>query len=172
MPSPAASLEMFTDGSFWATKQVGGWAFVVQHGNRRIHVQHGRGAGNSNNSFELMSVIEAMNWLILAGEGCKATIWTDSSHVVEGCHHWRAIWSNNGWKRVTANQRLRKRSIPDAELWKRLDELLHHHPEVTVAWCKGHSGLLGNNLADALARTAVHLEKVDFGCPDDDLFLV
>ncbi|MCB5205440.1 ribonuclease HI [Neorhizobium sp. T786] len=165
MLSPASPLEIFTDGSFWATKHAGGWAFVVQHGNRRIHVQHGRGVGNSNNSFELMSVIEAMNWLARTGEGYKAIIWTDSAHVVEGCHHWRAIWRNNGWKRVTADQRVRKRSIPDAELWKRLDELLNRHPEVAVSWCKGHSGLIGNNLADALARTAVDTRGGGFRFP-------
>jgi ribonuclease HI len=155
IPLPLAAFEIFTDGSFDARTQTGGWAFVVRQEEETIETFHGKASANSNNSLELLSVIEAIGWLARAGQGRRATIWTDSAHVVEGVLHWRAIWRNNGWRRVSANQHTRKRPIPDADLWMRLDGLLDRYPEVTIAWCKGHSGLVGNEHADALARNGI-----------------
>jgi ribonuclease HI len=66
---------------------------------------------------------------------------------------WRAIWRNNGWKRIDPNSRARRRNIPDAALWQRLDLLLDQNSNVTVKWCKGHSGIAGNEDADMLARS-------------------
>lgn len=152
MSSRVVPLDIFTDGSFDAGTRSGGWAFVVTQGDQRICAMHGRATANSNNSLELLAVIEAISWLARSGDLPFATIWTDSAHVVDGCRHWRAIWRNNGWKRITANRKLRKRAVPDAQLWIKLDEQLDRHPEVTVAWCKGHAGLVGNETADALAR--------------------
>lgn len=152
-------LEVFTDGSFDKEARSGGWAFVALEAGERIYVAQGAAAGHSNNGLELLAVMEAMSWIERSAEGRKVILWTDSAHVVEGCQRYRAIWRNNGWKRIDPNSRARRRAIPDSVLWQRLDALLNRHPNVSIAWCKGHSGNAANEHADMLAREAVSVSR-------------
>jgi ribonuclease HI len=151
---PAHLLEIFTDGTFDQDRCAGAWAFIAMHGDRRVHEARGAAVGTSNNTFEILAVLEAMIWIEAATSNQPVTLWTDSAHVVEGCNRYRAIWRNNGWKRIDPNPRHRRRSIPDEELWKRLDDILSRQQHVTVSWCKAHSGIAGNEHADCLARRA------------------
>lgn len=149
------TLNIYADGSFDAASCSGGWAFVVIDGDRQIEVAAGAMSGSSNNTFELISVIQAISWLEREMPKTAVVIWTDSAHVVEGCDRWRHIWRSNGWKRVRANSHERRRPIPDAELWQELDALLEVNPQVMISLCKGHSGVTGNELAHAAARAAL-----------------
>ncbi|MQW47438.1 ribonuclease HI [Sinorhizobium meliloti] len=149
------ALHVYADGSFDAASYSGGWAFVVMDADRQFHAAAGATTGSSNNTFEVMSVVEAVSWLASEAPSATALIWTDSAHVVEGCSRWRHIWRGNGWKRVRANSHERRRPIPDVELWQELDALLELNPSVRVQLCKGHSGIVGNEIADAAARAAI-----------------
>lgn len=144
-------LEVFTDGSFDAGSSTGGWAYVVMHEGHRLHAARGADRGRSNNTFELMALFEALSWLDSAAAGRDVILWTDSAHVLEGCARWRAIWRNNGWRRIDPNPNARRRKLADASIWQRVDTLLQRNLNVTVAWCKAHSGIAGNDQADALA---------------------
>lgn len=145
------AIRIFTDGSFDAKARTGGWAFVVMEADRQIHAASGRDHGTSNNTFEIMAVVEAPAWLDAFASDRAVAIWTDSAHVIEGCARWRAIWRTNGWKRIDPNPRARRRRVQDALLWQKLDALLIRNPKLTIAWCKAHSGIAGNDHADALA---------------------
>jgi ribonuclease HI len=148
------TLSIYTDGSFDPSSRQGGWAFVVEEDGLQLHVASGRAAGASNNSFEVLAVLNAVSWVATEAPSRGVTVWTDAVHVIEGCRRWRVIWRTNGWKRITASSHARRRPIPDREIWQRLDELLERHPHVVVEWCKGHAGTAGNELADSLARRA------------------
>lgn len=149
-------LAIYADGSFDAVTRSGGWAFVVMEGDRQIHAASGTMTGPSNNTFEVASVIQSASWLERQVPTAPAVIWTDSAHVVEGCDRWRHIWRGNGWKRVRANSHERRRPIPDAKLWQELDRVLERSSLVKIQLCKGHSGVVGNELADAEARVALN----------------
>lgn len=151
-PSLGGTLAVFTDGSFDKISRMGGWAFVVMAGDSQVHQNSGTGTGHSNNSIEVLAVLEAMSWIDASPHRVNATVWTDSLHVMEGCRRWRFIWRHNGWKRIDPNPRARRRALPDASLWQKLDVLLDRHPHVALAWCKGHSGIVGNDHADRQAR--------------------
>jgi ribonuclease HI len=155
------TLHIFSDGSFDAASLSGGWAFVVMDDDRQLHAASGAATGSSNNTFEVISVMRAITWLEAEAPSIPVIIWTDSAHVVEGCSRWRFIWRGNGWKRFRANSHERRRAIPDAELWQELDALLERNPHVRVQLCKGHSGIIGNDHADAAARAALFSAK---GC--------
>jgi ribonuclease HI len=60
---------------------------------------------------------------------------------------------------VTANSRARRRPIPDSDLWQQLDRLLEQQSHVEVKWCKGHTGAVGSEMADTLARNAIYSGK-------------
>lgn len=149
------TLQIYVDGSFDAASRSGGWAFVVTQANLQIHVAQGTMTGSSNNSFEILSVVNAISWLENEVPARSALIWTDSAHVVEGSSRWRSIWRGNGWRRVRANSRERHRTIPDVKLWQELDALLERNPHVRIQLCKGHSGIRGNEDADAAAKAAL-----------------
>ncbi|MBO0129643.1 ribonuclease H family protein [Agrobacterium burrii] len=148
-------LHIYADGSFDAASGSGGWAFVVMDGDQQIHAAAGSTPRPSNNTFEVLAVIQALSWLEREAPTVTAVIWTDSAHVVEGFDRWRHIWRGNGWKRVRANYHERRRPIPDAELWQELDDLLLRHRGVRIQLCKGHSGIAGNLMANKAARAAV-----------------
>ncbi|WP_342585731.1 ribonuclease H [Agrobacterium bohemicum] len=147
------TLQVFTDGSFDVKSGSGRWAFIVLEDDRLVHSACGNGMGHSNNTFEIIAVLEALRWLEGFAEKRVTTLWTDSWHVVEGASHWRNIWRNNGWRRINPNIRARPRKIPDTVLWQEMDGFLNRNPNVIVKWCKGHSGIAGNEHADALARS-------------------
>ena len=158
MLSPMTDIfQVYSDGSFDAASRSGGWAIVAFKGDVQIHVASGTTIGSSNNTFEVLSVMRAASWLEAEATGMAAVIWTDSAHVVEGCHRWRFIWRGNGWKRVRSNPHERRRPIPDADVWRELDAFLERNPLVTIQLCKGHSGISGNEQADAAARSALGL---------------
>ncbi|NSZ83905.1 ribonuclease HI [Agrobacterium tumefaciens] len=147
-----APLVIYADGSYDPVALSGSWAFIVFETERQIHAARGAEIGLTNNSFEVMAVMNALLWLDAQAPGRIAKLWTDSAHVMEGCHRWREIWRSNGWKRINPDSRKRKRQIPDGGLWQNVDRLLLCNPNVEIAWCKGHSGIAGSDLADALAR--------------------
>lgn len=152
-------LKIYADGSYDPVAISGSWAFVVFETGQQLHSARGMEIGLTNNSFEVMAVMNALLWLDAHASGRTAILWTDSAHVVEGCHRWCKIWRTNGWKRINPNSRARKRQIPDEALWRNVDRLLLGNPNVTIEWCKGHSGIEGNDLADALARAATIAER-------------
>ncbi|WP_079211240.1 ribonuclease H family protein [Brucella pituitosa] len=153
-----SSYHIHTDGSFDFASHSGGWAFIVYEGDCQLHAASGSAPGLSNNSFEVLAVLNAMSWIATAIPTRKVTLWTDSVYVIEGCHRWRAIWRSNGWKRITAKPHVRHRKIADREIWRQLDALLERYPQVGVQWCKGHAGVIGNELADRQARHAARTQ--------------
>lgn len=148
------ALHIYTDGSFDAASRSGGWAFVVYERDRQLYAGCGTGIGTSNNTFEVLAVRNAMVWIAAEAPVRSVTLWTDSAHVIEGCRRWRTIWRTNGWKRITPNPHARRRPVNDAEVWQQLDRLLEQQPNVVVEWCKGHSEVAGNELADILVKNA------------------
>jgi ribonuclease HI len=150
--SKTTMFQVYADGSFDAGSGTGSWAFVAFEGDRTIHTATGSARGTSNNSIEVMAIVRAMTWIESETGGQACALWTDSVHVIEGCRRWRAIWRTNGWTGINPNPRSRRRVISDFALWQQLDALLNRNPQVSIEWCKGHSGVPGNDLADALAR--------------------
>jgi ribonuclease HI len=151
--SPAQpGLEIFADGGFEPETGQGGWAFVAY----RNGVETASGAGkvdnSENNAMELVALLQAAVWIRDNAGGEAAVIWSDSVYAVEGCNSRRHIWKNNGWKKTSPNGKGRRRTIANADLWQAIDLALSQHGHLTIAWCRGHSGIAGNERADALAE--------------------
>lgn len=144
-------MDIYVDGSFDAGSGKGGWAFVVMSDEETLATGSGRIDGATNNALELVAALEAAKWASDQAKSYAITIWSDSAYVVEGSNYWLPIWKNNGWRRYNPNSRARNRGIPDQDLWKLLDRQLLKNKLLTIAWCKGHQGNIGNELADQLA---------------------
>jgi len=137
-------VEIYTDGACKGNPGPGGWGAVLRFG---AHVKelHGGEAGTTNNRMELTAVIRALEALT---RPCRVRLHTDSQYVQKGITVWIFDWKRRGWR--TAD----KKPVKNADLWKRLDELVLPH-EIEWIWVKGHAGDIGNERADALANLGV-----------------
>lgn len=149
-------LHVFADGCYDPSSGQGGWAFVAYRDVAEIAADFGGVQNSANNSTELIAVLKAAIWINSNAKGEPAVIWSDSLYAVKGCNSWRHIWKNNGWKKIIPNANARSRTIANPALWKAIDLQLSPNPLVTIAWCKGHSGIEGNERADELAENGRH----------------
>ena len=139
-------IDIYTDGACKGNPGPGGWGAVLMSAGSEKELFGGE-ASTTNNRMELMAVIEALAAL---KRPCHVTLYLDSEYVRKGITEWIHGWKKKGW--VTAS----KEPVKNADLWRRLDELVHdgvHHIE--WHWVKGHAGDPGNERADALANKGV-----------------
>lgn len=150
-PDAQHGLHVFVDGCHEPGSGQGGWAFVAYRDGAEIASGFGGVQDSANNAMELIAVLQAAIWINGTATDLPAIIWSDSIYAVEGCNRWRPIWKNNGWKKSNPGGQARNRTISDAELWKAVDIKLSQNPSIGIAWCKGHSGITGNERADELS---------------------
>src|SRR5205085_299173 len=102
--------------------------------------------GTTNNRMEITAVIQGLE--ALRGPS-KVELFSDSEYVVNAIAGWMTRWKAFGWKK-TVNA---KTQVKNADLWRRLDELLQRH-QVRAHWVRGHDGHLENERCDQLAEAA------------------
>ncbi len=59
-----------------------------------------------------------------------------------------AGWKKNGWKTAA------RKPVKNEDLWRALDEQVARH-DIRWHWVRGHSGVPGNERADALANLGI-----------------
>ncbi len=139
-----ATIEIYTDGACRGNPGPGGWGALLLYGDHRKTL-HGGEPETTNNRMELRAAIEALNAL----KGARAVILhTDSKYVMDGMMKWMPAWKKRGWK--TAN----KKPVKNQDLWQALDEAVSRH-EIKWNWVRGHTGVDGNEEADALANRGI-----------------
>lgn len=83
----------------------------------------------------------------------KFLIRTDSEYVRKGIVDWSPTWLRNNWVKSDGNV------VPNSSDWKdiltNLETLREGGTKFKIEWVKGHSDILGNNLADKLATVGV-----------------
>lgn len=129
-------IEVYADGAYASSRDMGGWAFVVLENSEKIFSSFYPVPNTTNNRMEIQAAIEACDW-------CKQnnitefTLYTDSMYVI-------GTMTLN-WKRKKNN-----------DLWNRLDSLVK---DATIQWkhVKGHKGNKYNDLCDALAVQATFI---------------
>lgn len=140
------AVTIYTDGACKGNPGPGGWGALLQYAGQRKELFGGE-ANTTNNRMELMAVIQALEAL---KRPCVIDLWLDSQYVRQGITTWIHGWKAKAWK--TAN----KQPVKNADLWRRLDALVHDGVhDIRWHWVKGHAGDPGNEAADALANRGV-----------------
>jgi ribonuclease HI len=137
-------VEIFTDGACRRNPGPGGWGVVLIAGQHRKTLCGGESA-TTNNRMELTAAIEALNAL---NGSRKVLLHTDSRYVMNGIRDWLPNWKKRGWKTKA------KKPVKNQDLWQALDAAVGRH-EVEWNWVRGHTGVAGNEEADALANRGI-----------------
>ena len=137
-------VEIFTDGACRRNPGPGGWGVVLIAGQHRKTLYGGESA-TTNNRMELTAAIEALNAL---NGSRKVLLHTDSRYVMNGIRDWLPNWKKRGWKTSS------KKPVKNQDLWQALDAAVGQH-EIEWNWVRGHTGVVGNEEADALANRGI-----------------
>ena len=146
------NVQLYTDGACRGNPGPGGWGFILRHlASGKEKEDSGGEPGTTNNRMELTAVIRGLESLT---RPCYVELFTDSVYVGKGLSEWMPKWKRNNWRRG------RKGSDPvkNADLWKKLDELLGKH-RVKYTWVAGHSGHPENERCDQLAVEAAERHR-------------
>jgi ribonuclease HI len=147
------SLEVWTDGSCpgngMATARAGLGVWFGD-GDRRNLSERLEGR-QTNQRAELMAAIRALEVLEkeTLDKNDQVTLYSDSQYVVQGITSWILKWRAVKWSARVLNK----------DLWQRLDRLVLAVPYV-LQWkhVSAHSGIVGNEAADRLAKAGTLLE--------------
>jgi len=137
-------IEIYTDGACRGNPGPGGWAALLQTGEREKEL-HGAEALTTNNRMELTAVIRALEAL---KRPVRARVYTDSQYVRRGITEWLPEWKSRGWRTVA------RKPVKNQDLWERLDGLAARH-DIQWHWVPGHAGVPGNERVDRLANAAI-----------------
>lgn len=139
-------LHLFCDGAAEPSNPGPlGYGFAVYRDGSEIASGAGGEPWGTNNGGEMLGLIGALEWVAANAPGEQAVVWTDSTYVRDGAMCWRYQWRGRGWKKKGGDD------LANVELWQKIDQLLTESPLTKVEWCKGHSGIPGNERADELA---------------------
>lgn len=134
-------VDIYTDGACSGNPGPGGWGALLLYGERSKEICGGN-PNTTNNRMELTAAIMALEAL---KKPYEVHLHTDSKYLRDGVTQWMKLWQSNGWRTSS------RKPVKNADLWKRLQKALRNH-RVEWLWVKGHSGDVGNERADALAR--------------------
>ena len=134
---------IYTDGGCSPNPGTGGWAAVLQSGDKVKEISGGE-EQSTNNRMELMAAIQALQAL---KHPCDIELHTDSQYVQKGITEWLPGWKRRGWKR-------RGGAVKNADLWKRLDAAAQNH-SIQWRWVKGHAGIALNERCDDLVTAEI-----------------
>ena len=137
-------IKIYTDGACRGNPGRGGWGVFIINGQESKKIFGGK-IETTNNEMELTAAIKGLEFF---NSPTDLDLYTDSKYVMDGINDWIHNWKKNGWK--TANKKPVKRS----NLWIELDKLNNFH-DVKWYWIKGHSGDIGNDMADELANQGI-----------------
>jgi len=140
-------VHIWSDGACAGNPGPGGYAAVIYLPTGPICVC-GSSEDTTNNIMELTGFVNGLGTAILNSPvKTKIIIHTDSKYIENSI--------NCGWLYKWVKKDFEK--IKNVELWKMVHSILvSKNTNVEVVWCKGHSGIADNELADRLASAAMN----------------
>lgn len=135
---------LYTDGACSGNPGPGGYGVILEFGDYTKELSGGF-RNTTNNRMEMMAVIVGLSAL---KEPCEVQVVSDSRYVVDAVEKgWVRKWRAKGWMRN------RKEKAKNADLWRRLLDLLDRH-RVAFAWVRSHNHHPQNERCDQLAVAA------------------
>lgn len=146
------SIKIYTDGAYSPKSKLGSWAYFIEYQPLAYETDFGivdELGGTTNQRTELLAALKSLETLHkkfnpknLKEE--KLLLFTDSTYLVNGITKWIKNWQKTGWKTSIG------KPVKNKDIWERL---LENSKDLQIrwVWVKGHSGNVGNQIADGFA---------------------
>lgn len=159
---PATEISIYTDGGCWPNPGPGGWGIAVFRNDQLIHASCGGASYTTNNRMELIGAGAALAWIRDNPGMPRAAVVSDSKLILNTLGAWAAGWKRRGWTKSSDGE------IKNLDLIQRVYPLYELvRPRTELYWVKGHSGVMGNELADHLASLGQQMQaRTDFTSAD------
>lgn len=165
-PDPnALILAVYSDGACQRPERpgdlgAGGWGVHVVFRDGRVHEFGGFDEQTTVNRMELTAAIEAAQFVRQFEPSSTAQAFSDSRYVIDGINDWHYGWVKRGWVNSTGQP------VKNQDLWQ---ELIQAKGDLFWNWCRGHSGIPGNERADIIASSYYLRQKPPIGVKVLDL---
>ena len=149
-------LHIYIDGSArnnGRDNSKGGFGIVIFDDNRNLIDAYCEQFDNvTNNQMELKAFLKTFELLNTKYKNQQVTIYSDSAYCINILTSWIYFWSKNNWK--TAKGKIIKNLDIILSLYKyyTIDFFIN---QINFTKVDGHKGIIGNELADALAQANV-----------------
>ena len=145
---PSADLDLWTDGSVSGPSGSGGAGVIASCKRCLTSVSHAFAAGSHCSSFhtELVAIQEALWWVLDHRRQCQIS----TVHLFSD--------SKSSLSFLSSGPTILLESVPFS-IWSALLALDIHGVGVHFQWAPAHSGVLGNEMADAVAKRGVTLDQ-------------
>ena len=136
---------IYTDGACSGNPGPGGWGYVVLDENDKvIHFFRGNKIQTTNNEMELTAILAAYRYT-QKNPNESYIVYTDSAYCLNSLTNWMFNWERNDWIKSD------KKEPKNLNIFKELFEIFNDPSHAELKKVAGHSGILGNELADKLA---------------------
>ena len=135
----------YTDGACSGNPGSGGYAVVSLEKNELVYSYVEDFPNTTNNRMELMAILHVMK---LAAEDKENDylVYSDSAYAINSITNWIYGWARNGWMNS------KKKQVENIDLMQEIYQYVKFPmSNFKLEKVHGHDGLLGNELADALA---------------------
>lgn len=159
-------LYAYTDGSSRGNPGPGGYGVVIfNNKDEIIYTYQKQEKLITNNQAELKAILHVFSIMQTLYPDEYCVVYSDSVYCVNICNDWIYLWARNNWINS------KKNVIENLELIKELYKYLSiDFFNCEVKKCGGHSGVIGNELADALATN--DLNKYKLICEENQIITV
>ena len=145
-------LYIYIDGSCrgnGSKNSKGGFGIVIFDENRNLIDAYQEQFENvTNNQMELKAFLKTFELLNTRYKNQQATIYSDSAYCINILSSWIHKWSKNNWKNS------KNETIKNLDIISSLYEYYNINffiNQIYIIKVDGHKGMIGNELADALA---------------------
>lgn len=153
-------LTIYTDGSTREKNQrgasnKGGFGYVVYENGNIIDAYSEQIENTTNNEMELMALVNVIERFGTEDTWGCPEVYSDSMYAINCLTNWADNWELNNWYRSNG------KPVENLALIQKGHALLKSNTHnVNISYCKGHSGIEGNELADKLAVGEITAEEV------------
>lgn len=142
-------IKMYCDGSSkdnGKENNMGGYGLVVFRDDTLVYHYGEQCMDTTNNREELKALIHALQLTQSKFKDEICVIYSDSAYVVNMCNDWIRNWARNGWMNS------KKVTVENLDLVQQIySYIILDFPNFQISKVPGHSGIFGNELADAIA---------------------
>lgn len=149
---PANAAIIYTDGGAKPNPGLGGWGFYAELDNGQCGQACGfAGTEITNNGAELIAATKAIEYAIDTPVK-ELTLKCDSKYVTESAGKIE-LWASNGYQKADGSE------ISNKALWENFAAVSNRwsldgtRAPIQYEWVKGHSGVMGNEIADTMATS-------------------